>query len=863
MFCCILTVGDAIRPRHHLLLPTQFFSFTPSHSLLRLLRVFARLEVLQREISSCDFKHFTRLSYSPPGSVLDSLIRAKMVLTLLGIPFSKMGVAFEVPPPASPSDRKEPFVRNCLNPSNLNPQGVLGLLSHHVTGQLRDLLVKWCRFRVEESEFLDARGAGESMSNYSDSASLTEVLLLFHRLDVTLVDVGEKGGYFPPRLDSASLREGHMHSESAGPAHLQYPSFAQKSSSRSRAQRQQVRVRGKGRERRSRSSEAFSRDASRSSDSSRSSVKSLPDQLIVETRVRYRGGSHRSPTNPSPYTYQPALSSPSHSAFVPPSPLKTSFATIIPSFRDIPQDEFVRTREMTPLKVSFAASVPSVREANHQDDHARNKDMAAFTECWARDPVSVKDALRLSYLILDFARLLVVARGMVLMTTEYGFSRPDWAPTNGPRTGSGSGSGQLEAYKLSVVHPLEMWQREVRAAKELKEKMRDAYSMVSDTADGALVSGPVVVAAGATGAVAVSGKNSSWLSDGLHSRLRLLDQLTGEDLLQYFRISKENNPQYSASRETLVRCIVLLLQSTGDAEQRTAPLCARELAVTYCPTNNIHDVSLFSLLTITYTHQSIFLRTGNQTLAEAASRLLRSSRIPLSSRGASCVMCHSCDLRSNRHCVVWWRSVAVSITIYNLPLVSALKLLLSLLCSALCLSGPTSRNMHGSPQQQSLLPSRWHSHTDSKDDGDWDPTRSRQTAVDSEDCHRIADALRALRVGDICPPRAVAPQERRSDRSPSSAPKRPSSATGEGKGKGKGSTGSEEYMIRLESICEEFLGPFDAPFPSASLHKTNTSPPMSPYKQNSPQYSAGAADKKAGKDNRNGTANGNGNVQIK
>jgi hypothetical protein len=483
--------------------------------------------------------------------VLDSLIRAKMVLTLLGIPFSKMGVAFEVPSPPG-SEKKDPFVRNCLNPSNLNPQGVLGLLSHYVTGQLRDLLVKWCRFRVEESEYLDSRGAGESMSNYSDSASLTEILLLFHRLDVTLVDVGEMGGYFPSRLHPEALREGRMHSPTAGPAHLHYPSFAPKSPSQS-TQRQQ----DTERERRGRLSDVFDRDMDRYSDPSKGSMKSLPDQIVVETRIRYRGGSsHRSPTNPSPYSYQPALSSPSHGASVLPSPLKTSFATIIPSFRESPygQDEFVRTREMTPLKVSFAASVPSVREANHQDDHARNKDMAAFTECWARDPASVREALRLSYLILDFARLLVVARSMVVMTTEYGFSRPDWTPTGGPRTRT----GQLEAYKVSDVHPLEKWQREVIAANELKEKMRDAYSVGPDDAGGSLIPSP------ASASMAIAVKNSCWLSDGLRSRLRILDHLTGEDLLQYFRISKENNPQYSASRETLVRSIVLLLQSTGE-----------------------------------------------------------------------------------------------------------------------------------------------------------------------------------------------------------------------------------------------------------------------------------------------------------
>ena len=160
-----------------------------------------------------------------------------MVLTLLGIPFSKMGVAFE-PPVAAGNEKKDPVVRNCLNPANLNPQGVLGLLSHCVTGQLRDLLVKWCRFRVEESEYLEGRGAGESMSNYSDSASLTEILLLFHRLDVTLVDVGEMGGYFPSRLHPEALREGRMHPPTGGPAHLHYPSFAPKSPSQA-TQRQQ------------------------------------------------------------------------------------------------------------------------------------------------------------------------------------------------------------------------------------------------------------------------------------------------------------------------------------------------------------------------------------------------------------------------------------------------------------------------------------------------------------------------------------------------------------------------------------------------------------------------------------------------
>jgi hypothetical protein len=157
--------------------------------------------------------------------------------------------------------------------------------------------------------------------------------------------------------------------------------------------------------------------------------------------------------------------------------------------------------------------------------------------------------------------------------------------------------------------------------------------------------------------------------------------------------------------------------------------------------------------------------------------------------------------------------------------------------------------MHGSPQQTSPLPSRWHSHTDSKDDADWDPSRTRQAAVDSEDCHRIVNALRALRVGDICPPKVDLPVEKRTD--PVEKKTRRS----------KSVTSSAEYMIRLETLCEEFLGPFNAPFASTGQHKDNNSPPMSPYKPNSPGFASPAAEKKAAKDARNG--NTNGNVQIK
>ena len=203
---------------------------------------------------------FVQFTYTTGGCCLDSLIRAKRVLTLLGIPFSKLGTGkgrgtgagttFSSASDVTKGSNRYNLARggsreeeeqggghekkgkslgsscsstcakgNFLDPRNLTPDGIKGLLSFAAVSEIKNLLVSWTRDRLGESSVMTGRKLQKGGRNFkvsgpfsgnniwradiplnASSASLSETLLLFHRMDVSLVDLGERGSPSGPGL---------------------------------------------------------------------------------------------------------------------------------------------------------------------------------------------------------------------------------------------------------------------------------------------------------------------------------------------------------------------------------------------------------------------------------------------------------------------------------------------------------------------------------------------------------------------------------------------------------------------------------------------------------------------------------------
>jgi hypothetical protein len=73
-----------------------------------------------------------------------------------------------------------------------------------------------------------------------------------------------------------------------------------------------------------------------------------------------------------------------------------------------------------------------------------------------------REALKLSYLILEFARYVVLTRYMVSMTHEM----------EGNREEPGTWGTQLRVRQL---HPIDLWKGRLRAARVNVEKAKQAY----------------------------------------------------------------------------------------------------------------------------------------------------------------------------------------------------------------------------------------------------------------------------------------------------------------------------------------------------------------------------------------------------
>jgi hypothetical protein len=198
----------------------------------------------------------------------------------------------------------------------------------------------------------------------------------------------------------------------------------------------------------------------------------------------------------------------------------------------------------------YKSSIPSNLYAVEMEESARCKEMEDFMELWILDPRSVKEVLRLSYLVLEFARLLVVARGLVVMTSD--------TQQECVRTAECTSVGSV-----MTEHPLVRWQNELNAANIYKKEVLDFMSnSASPSSPPFNPSNPYMNTAVSAGAT-IPSRDSWWNPLGMRSKFLQLNHVSSLEL-HGFLFPRNNVISQPAAdwRDRIMQCILLLLLST-------------------------------------------------------------------------------------------------------------------------------------------------------------------------------------------------------------------------------------------------------------------------------------------------------------
>ena len=492
---------------------------------------------IQKEISSTDFTIFTQLSYTSAGYVLDSLVRAKKILKLLSIPYSEIGASSERSLTNQKTSQNRSHTshitgqqnsKNCLDSRNLKATGARDLLSKSVASEIKMLLAEWYGFRLESPGFDSFHSARRRCT---DSASLSETLMVFHRLDVSVMSMGVLGGQ---GIGSKIRDERAKNVKALKSTFPKEPSnWWSSASSSSTFSPPPARMRScvDGHMRDSRKSKPLNdippQDLEGTLNSSYESPHALPRYISLEIR-------NRSQWNQSHSSSFFSFSTPYHSEY---------FSLPSPQSKDL-----------------YKSSIPSNSYAVEMEESSRCKEMESFMELWILDPRSVKEALRLSYLILEYARLLVVARGMATMTSD--------TQQDNVRTSESAGA---ENTMPVVEHPLDKWQNELNAANVYKKEVLDIPSIYSSLSVPPLPTSNVRIHATAPGDTL---GDHRWNLMGMRSKFPSLNRVDHSDLYGFLYPKKELNSQHLVdSRDRLLQCILLLLLSTR--KEKTAESASR------------------------------------------------------------------------------------------------------------------------------------------------------------------------------------------------------------------------------------------------------------------------------------------------
>lgn len=494
---------------------------------------------IQKEISSTDFTIFTQLSYTSAGYVLDSLVRAKKILKLLSIPYSEIGASSERSLTNQKTSQNRSHTshitgqqnsKNCLDSRNLKATGARDLLSKSVASEIKMLLAEWYGFRLESPGFDSFHSARRRCT---DSASLSETLMVFHRLDVSVMSMGVLGGQ---GIGSKIRDERAKNVKALKSTFPKEPSnWWSSASSSSTFSPPPARMRScvDGHMRDSRKSKPLNdippQDLEGTLNSSYESPHALPRYISLEIR-------NRSQWNQSHSSSFFSFSTPYHSEY---------FSLPSPQSKDL-----------------YKSSIPSNSYAVEMEESSRCKEMESFMELWILDPRSVKEALRLSYLILEYARLLVVARGMATMTSD--------TQQDNVRTSESAGA---ENTMPVVEHPLDKWQNELNAANVYKKEVLDIPSIYSSLSVPPLPTSNVRIHATLSAPGDTLG-DQRWNLMGMRSKFPSLNRVDHSDLYGFLYPKKELNSQHLVdSRDRLLQCILLLLLSTR--KEKTAESASR------------------------------------------------------------------------------------------------------------------------------------------------------------------------------------------------------------------------------------------------------------------------------------------------
>jgi hypothetical protein len=168
----------------------ELFASSPFEANIGLLmEIQGRTERLWKYICGCDFKALLETSYQPPGSVLSSIICAKQVMGLIGIPYSQLGTGG---PGLSVTDSMETanvkFRQfQCMSPTNMR-QGI----SMSTGQELKAVLLSWFRQYFDRDDSI-GRNSEEVRDRCRAHPDIEASILMFQRLDLSVKDIAENG----------------------------------------------------------------------------------------------------------------------------------------------------------------------------------------------------------------------------------------------------------------------------------------------------------------------------------------------------------------------------------------------------------------------------------------------------------------------------------------------------------------------------------------------------------------------------------------------------------------------------------------------------------------------------------------------
>jgi hypothetical protein len=462
----------------------ELFSAAPQEINVGLLvEMQGRTERLWKYICGCDFKELLNSSYNHPvGNVLHSVMCAKQILGLIGIPFSQIGIAG---PGLSGKSVDEAMNTKFKLFETIGPASIKKAIPMAIAQELKALLLLWLRQRFQ-------REAEREAHHYE----LEACTLLFHRHDISVKDVAENGlSLIRRKLLASSAQVGGQSGSNASRGYL-YVNNCNEHLREIGANlgRKFVRQRILANLR------PLNTSAIKGSTKLEVQLLSLPSQLQAEAQLAF--------------------------------------------------SEVQRSLDLTIKPGQDSKTI----EDNNNRAAFLTKELTSFIEGWNENTEAVLSALRLSYYLLDLARLLVSTRFITSMThceDVNSTEDPDkgvWSkecnvssapsPSQSPLRRSLSRiPSQLQIIGNKSLHPLD---KAIATKAYAVEQYSRVCSLLGNEIASDQSSGKATVGAYEFG-------------KGINTRLQIVDELTSDSMECFFKAKKE----LIGPTLTTLRCLVL------------------------------------------------------------------------------------------------------------------------------------------------------------------------------------------------------------------------------------------------------------------------------------------------------------------